>query len=39
MSTRRRGQPRTKDKIVLESNDEIEEEIAETQVKKKPVKR
>ena len=39
MSTRRRGQTRTKDKLVLESSDEIEEEIAESQVKKKPVKR
>ena len=37
MSSRRRGQTRTKDK--LESNDEIKEETVESQEKKKPVKR
>ena len=38
MSTRRRAQTRTKDKSVLESNDEIEEEI-EVEPKNKPIKR
>ena len=39
MSSRRRGPTRTKDNLVLESNDEIKEEIVESQEKKKPVKR